>query len=40
MPRFIARVASRDSYVPIGDAASLVNLSDADIEHAARFVIR
>ena len=36
----IARVASRDSYVPIGDAASLVNLSDADIEHAARFVIR
>jgi 2-oxoisovalerate dehydrogenase E1 component len=31
----IARVASQDSYVPLGDAASLVMLSEADIEQAA-----
>jgi hypothetical protein len=28
-------VASQDSYVPLGDAASLVMLSEADIEQAA-----
>jgi 2-oxoisovalerate dehydrogenase E1 component len=32
----IARVASRDSYVPLGDAANLVLLSEDEIESAAR----
>jgi 2-oxoisovalerate dehydrogenase E1 component len=32
----IARVASRDSFVPLGDAANLVLLSEAAIEQAAR----
>jgi 2-oxoisovalerate dehydrogenase E1 component len=31
----IARVASRDSYVPLGTAASLVLLSEDDVEQAA-----
>jgi 2-oxoisovalerate dehydrogenase E1 component len=36
----IARVASRDSYVPLGDAANLVLLSEDDIEHAAVGLMR
>jgi 2-oxoisovalerate dehydrogenase E1 component len=32
----MARVASRDSFVPLGDAANLVLLSEDDIERAAR----
>jgi 2-oxoisovalerate dehydrogenase E1 component len=32
----VARVASKDSFVPLGDAASHVLLSEADIEEAAR----
>jgi 2-oxoisovalerate dehydrogenase E1 component len=32
----IVRVASRDSFVPLGDAANLVLLSERDIEDAAR----
>ncbi|MDQ2750590.1 MAG: thiamine pyrophosphate-dependent enzyme [Actinomycetota bacterium] len=32
----IARVASRDSFVPLADAANLVLLSEAEIEEAAR----
>ncbi|GII54669.1 MFS transporter [Planotetraspora thailandica] len=32
----IARVTSRDSFVPLGDASSTVLLSEADIERAAR----
>jgi 2-oxoisovalerate dehydrogenase E1 component len=35
----IARVASRDSYVPLGTAASLVLLSEDDIEQAARRLV-
>jgi 2-oxoisovalerate dehydrogenase E1 component len=35
----IARVASRDSYIPIGDAANLVMLSEDDIEHTARLLV-
>ncbi len=31
----IARVASKDSFVPLGDAANLVLLSEAEIEAAA-----
>jgi 2-oxoisovalerate dehydrogenase E1 component len=31
----IARVASKDSFVPLGDAASLVLLSEAEVEQAA-----
>jgi 2-oxoisovalerate dehydrogenase E1 component len=31
----MARVASRDSYVPLGPAANLVLLAEDDIEHAA-----
>ncbi|MCU1656026.1 MAG: Transketolase central region [Pseudonocardiales bacterium] len=31
----IGRVASRDSYVPLGDAANLVLLGEDEIEHAA-----
>jgi 2-oxoisovalerate dehydrogenase E1 component len=34
-PGRLARVASRDSYVPLGDAANLVLLGEADIEAAA-----
>jgi 2-oxoisovalerate dehydrogenase E1 component len=36
----IARVASQDSFVPLGDAAGTVLLSDAAIEDAARDLIR
>jgi 2-oxoisovalerate dehydrogenase E1 component len=36
----IARVASRDSYVPLGDAANLVLLSEDDIEAAALALLR
>ncbi len=36
----IARVASQDSFVPLGDAAATVLLSDAAIEDAARDLIR
>jgi 2-oxoisovalerate dehydrogenase E1 component len=32
----IARVASKDSFVPLGGAANLVLLSEAEIEAAAR----
>ena len=35
-PGRMARVASRDSYVPLGDAANLVLLSEEQIEDAAR----
>ncbi len=35
----IARVASRDSFVPLGDAANLVLLSERDIELAARRLV-
>jgi 2-oxoisovalerate dehydrogenase E1 component len=35
----IARVASRDSYVPLGDAATLVLLGEEDIERAARRIV-
>jgi 2-oxoisovalerate dehydrogenase E1 component len=31
----LARVASKDSFIPLGDASSLVLLSEAEIEHAA-----
>ncbi len=31
----IARVASRDSFIPLGDAATLVLVSEADVERAA-----
>jgi len=31
----VARVAGRDSFVPLGDAANLVLLSEAEIEAAA-----
>ncbi len=34
-PEQLARVASRDSFVPLGDAANLVLLGEADIEAAA-----
>jgi 2-oxoisovalerate dehydrogenase E1 component len=36
----IARVASKDSYVPLGDAANLVLLSEDEVEAAAREVVR
>jgi 2-oxoisovalerate dehydrogenase E1 component len=36
----LARVASRDSFVPLGDAARLVLLSEAEIERAARSLAR
>ncbi len=36
----VARVASQDSFVPLGDAASAVLLSQADIEAAARSLVR
>ena len=32
----IARVASKDSFIPLGDAARLVLVSEAEIEAAAR----
>ena len=35
----IARVASRDSFVPLGDAANLVLLSEAEIAHGARRLV-
>jgi 2-oxoisovalerate dehydrogenase E1 component len=35
----IGRVASHDSFVPLGDAANLVLLSEADIEDAARRLV-
>ena len=35
----IARVASSDSFVPLGDAANLVLLSADDIEAAARKLV-
>ena len=35
----IGRVASHDSFVPLGDAANLVLLGEADIEDAARTLI-
>jgi 2-oxoisovalerate dehydrogenase E1 component len=35
----IARIASVDSYVPLGDAANLVLLSEDDIERAARNLV-
>ena len=31
----LARVASKDSFIPLGDAASLVLLSEAEIRQAA-----
>jgi len=36
----IARVASRDSYIPLGAAANLVLLGEDDIEHAALSLVR
>ena len=39
-PGRMARVASRDSYVPLGDAANLVLLSEQQIEDAARALLR
>jgi 2-oxoisovalerate dehydrogenase E1 component len=38
--RRMARVASRDSFVPLGAAANLVLLSEQDIETAARRLLR
>nr|WP_200800243.1 thiamine pyrophosphate-dependent enzyme [Jatrophihabitans endophyticus] len=35
----IARVASRDSYIPLGDAANLVLLGEPEIETAARTLL-
>ena len=35
----IARVASRDSFVPLGDAANLVLLGEDEIESAARKLV-
>jgi 2-oxoisovalerate dehydrogenase E1 component len=39
-PGRTARVASRDSYVPLGDAANLVLLSEDEIENAARALLK
>ncbi len=36
----MARVASQDSFVPLGDAANLVLLGEADIERAAHLLMR
>jgi 2-oxoisovalerate dehydrogenase E1 component len=36
----IARVASEDSFVPLGDAARTVLLSQAAIEESARALLR
>ena len=38
-PGRMARVASRDSYVPLGDAADLVLLGEDEIEAAARELV-
>jgi len=38
-PGRMARVASRDSFVPLGDAANLVLLSEDEIEKAARTLL-
>jgi 2-oxoisovalerate dehydrogenase E1 component len=38
-PGRMARVASRDSFVPLGDAANLVLLSEDEIEKAARALL-
>jgi 2-oxoisovalerate dehydrogenase E1 component len=38
-PGRMARVASRDSFIPLGDAANLVLLGEADIEDAARALV-
>ncbi|MGL6279625.1 MAG: transketolase C-terminal domain-containing protein, partial [Gaiella sp.] len=35
----LARVSSKDSFVPLGDAARLVLLSEDEIEHAARRLV-
>jgi 2-oxoisovalerate dehydrogenase E1 component len=39
-PGRMARVASRDSYVPLGDAANLVLLHEEEIEVAARALVK
>ena len=36
----IARVASKDSFVPLGDAANLVLLSEDEIESAAQRILQ
>jgi 2-oxoisovalerate dehydrogenase E1 component len=36
----IARVASKDSFIPLGDASALVLLSEAEIEEAALALVR
>jgi 2-oxoisovalerate dehydrogenase E1 component len=36
----VARVTSADSYIPLGDAAAHVLLSEADIEKAARRLLQ
>jgi 2-oxoisovalerate dehydrogenase E1 component len=36
----VARVASKDSFIPLGDASSLVLLSEAEIEEAALALVR
>ena len=36
----IARVASKDSFIPLGDASALVLLSEAEIEQAALALVR
>jgi len=36
----MARVTSKDSFIPLGDAANLVLLSEAEIEAAAHSVVR
>ena len=35
----IARASSRDSYIPLGDAANLVLLGEDDIERATRWIL-
>ena len=35
----MARVASKDSFIPLGDAALLVLVSEAEIEAAARALV-
>jgi 2-oxoisovalerate dehydrogenase E1 component len=35
-----ARVASKDSFIPLGDASSLVLLSEPEIEQAALALLR
>jgi 2-oxoisovalerate dehydrogenase E1 component len=36
----IARVTSKDSFIPLGDASALVLLSEAEIEEAALALVR